>query len=147
RHFDAQAGYPPEGASEEYAVYFTRAYPDSDDRRLFMSQRLGEPRPQHGYLCLGALLQAEKIHYVWTTNFDDLVSTGYGAATEGHSLHIVGRDRSTRLELLGRHRRVPVLVKLHGDYRFDALQNTEVELRALDEGIRAQFVELAREYG
>lgn len=147
RHFDAQAGYPREGAPDEYAAYFARAYPDPDDRRLFMSRRLGEPRPQHGYLCLGALLQAEKVHYVWTPNFEDLVTTAYSIVTDGHALPVVGRDSGARLEVLRRDRRVPVLVKLHGDFRYDALQNTEAELQALDAELRAQFVELARDYG
>jgi hypothetical protein len=40
-----------------------------------------------------------------------------------------------------------VLVKLHGDYRYDKLQNTEEELKSLDDELRKYLLQICKENG
>jgi hypothetical protein len=128
RHFDSRPGLPHAGDSSEYSFYFERAYSDSDGRRLFISRKTEGRRPAYGYLCLGALLNA-KCRFVWTPNFDDLVDQAYSIVTDGRGASVVGRDTSTRFDTYLRDERYPIVVKVHGDFRVDALQNTSGEAR------------------
>lgn len=147
RHFATRAGYPPSGADQEYSFYFERAYPDPADRRLFISHRLAGSRPSYGYFCLGAILVAGKVRFVWTTNFDDLVEQGFAVVSGGRAPSLLGRDTSKRLETAIRDERFPVVAKLHGDFRYDALQNTSQELSECDRELREGLIDSARTYG
>lgn len=147
RHFDSQHGAPAEGADNEYSFYFKRAYPDPDDRRLYVSQLVKDRQPHFGYLCLGALLVNGKARFVWTPNFDTMVEQSYSIISGGETPAVLGRDTSHHLRIHIRDERFPVVMKLHGDFRVDPLQNTEEELAALDSGPSDEFVEFAGSYG
>lgn len=147
RYFDARPNFPRPGDANEYSFYFERAYPDSGDRRLFIGKQTEDRRPAYGYLCLGAVLGAGKCRFVWTTNFDDLVEQGFSLVAEGRAASVVGRDTSARLDTYLRDERYPLVVKVHGDFRFDALQNTTSEIASCDSAIRDSLVENSRGYG
>ncbi len=147
RFFDTKAGYPPHGAGEEYSHYFGKAYPDSQDRRLYIAKRLEGSRPGYGYLSLGVLLKAGKIRVAWTTNFDELIEKAYSVVSEGEQVSVVGLDTRGRMEVYLRDERYPILTKLHGDFRFDALKNTQAEVAECDEELRRHLAELSRTYG
>lgn len=147
RYFDARPTFPHRGDPNEYSFYFERAYPDSGDRRLFIGKQTEGRRPAYGYLCLGAILGAGKCRFVWTTNFDDLVEQGFSLLSEGRAASVVGRDTSARLDTYLRDERYPLVVKVHGDFRVDALQNTSSEVSSCDAAIRDSLVENSRSYG
>jgi hypothetical protein len=147
RYFDSQEGTPSEGADNEYSYYFKRALSDADDRRLYVANMVNGKKPHYGYLCLGALLASRKIEFVWTPNFDTMTEQAYSIVTGGESPPVVGRGTAGHLRVLLRDRRFPVIVKLHGDFRVDPLQNTTEELSALDKIAGDEFVEFARTYG
>lgn len=147
RHFDSQDGTPREGADSEYSYYFKRAFPDPDDRRLYVSHMVKDKQPHYGYLCLGALLSSGKVEFVWTPNFDTMAEQAYSIVSAGELASVVGRGTAAHLATLIRDRRFPVVVKLHGDFRVDPLQNTQEELSELDDVTRDQFVDFSGAYG
>lgn len=147
RYFDAHQGFPPAGADEEYSFYFERAYPDSNDRRLFVGRAMEGRKPHYGYVCLGALMEAGKLRFVWSPNFDDLTEQAFSLIAEGKAASVVGRDTSARLHIYIRDERFPIIVKVHGDFRVDSLQNTSSEVARCDEAIREGLVESCRGQG
>ncbi|MBA2671373.1 MAG: SIR2 family protein [Gemmatimonadetes bacterium] len=147
RYFDSQDGTPVQDADNEYSYYFKRALSDPDDRRLYVARMVRDKQPHYGYLCLGALLASGKIELVWTPNFDTMTEQAYALVSGGQIPPVIGRDTARHLRMLLRDRRFPVIVKLHGDFRVDPLQNTEEELSALDKVPGDEFVDFARSYG
>jgi NAD-dependent SIR2 family protein deacetylase len=145
-YFDQREGFPSHGADNEYSFYFEFCYPDSGDRRSFIRQLLQKATPTIGHECLAVLLAQGCCDWIWTTNFDDLIERAERPNTP-RRLHHVGPESVSRIDTIFAEHHVPVIVKLHGDYRYDSLQNTEEELRSLDEQLREALVQLCREDG
>jgi len=139
-HFNANAGFPAEGDSEEYSFYFQRYLPDEADRRRHLENRLSGIKPSYGHVCLAALMALGKMESIWTTNFDHLIER----ATIQNVFHdhlpdgivVTGLDCPERAVDLFRDGRWPLLVKLHGDFLYRKLKNTATELQKQDETLR-----------
>lgn len=134
---DRQGLYPAAGDPAEYGVYIEACYPIPESRRAYFQEKVRDSKPHIGYRMIGALAAQRLIRSVWTTNFDQLVGRALG---EYKVTPVeVGIDcthrvvRSTNLgELL--------IVSLHGDYRYDALKNTEAELQQLESTLETALV-------
>ena len=109
-------------------------------RAYFARLRTGV-EPFVGYRGLALLAKHDVLKEVWTTNFDSLGAQAATAA--GVAVVEAGLDSTHRIrrpsagELLH--------VALHGDYRYDALKNTDEETRKQDEILRAALVEHCRD--
>lgn len=136
---DSQAGSPPAGSSEEYGYYAERAFPIAEDRRQYFQQLVEKAKPFVGYQLVCLLAEAGILGSVWTTNFDSLVPRA--AASSSLTTIEVGRDTLSRANRQARSGEL-VHVSLHGDYRYDALKNTPIELAQQDRELRDR---LARE--
>jgi hypothetical protein len=147
RYFDSKSGYPHRDDDSEYGFYFAHAYPSSHDRRLYIAEVLREKRPGYGYACLATLLAAGKVRQVWTTNFDDLLDRAFSIVAEGKSASVVGLDTAARLEKYLRDERYPIIVKLHGDFRYDDIKNVAAEVAEIDSELREALVEASKHYG
>ncbi|MBA4159297.1 MAG: SIR2 family protein [Gemmatimonadetes bacterium] len=127
RWLDAQEGkYPAEGAPDEYSRYAELAHRITGDRAAYFRNLVAEIEPGPGYRVLCLLARAGVFRSVWTTNFDGL--TRKAAVRAGLDVYEVSEDSAARI-----HRPAPpnalLHVALHGDYRYDALRNTDQELR------------------
>jgi hypothetical protein len=139
---DKQASFPAAGAPTEYSFYCERCYPLAGDRRAYFQSLVKAGQPGYGYRLLALLAQGGVLDSVWTTNFD-----GFAArAAIGSSVTPieVGLDSAGRIERLPRKSEL-LCVALHGDYRYDALKNTAVELQQQDATLRAAFAQHVRE--
>jgi hypothetical protein len=135
---EEQSGYPDAGSHEEYGFYVERCYPILHDRRRYF-QRLSEraePSVGHHLLCL--LAEAEIVNAVWTTNFDGLVLRA--AASSRITPIEVNLETATRVNRQPSRGEL-LHVSLHGEYRYDSLKNTDEEIQAQDETLRAALVE------
>lgn len=137
---DGQGGFPADGAPEEYGFYIESCYPVVDDRRAFFQRHVQAARPGGGYRLAARLAQAGLLKSVWTTNFDGLMPRAL-AETSVTPIE-VGLDSTNRVIRADRTGELPC-VALHGDYRYDALKNTNAELQRLDADLRAALVERA----
>ncbi len=142
---DAQGRVPPAGDPSEYSFFAEECYPDPRDRRKFFEGLVGGAQPAIGYQCLGLLAAAGHFRWVWTTNFDDLVVSGL---PQGHAriVRSFGLDSTSRLSLVEPDETALNVVRLHGDYRYDALRNTDEELKSLDADFSGQLAHRLDEY-
>jgi hypothetical protein len=143
RWLDGRGTYPQLWDDSEYSFYVNECFPRAADRQQFFKELLQRGQPQLGYQCLGLLMRAAKIKWLWTTNFDDLVERAIPSDHE-HPLLQVGMDTAHRIDEFRREEPDPVQVFLHGDYRYDPLRNSDRELTAnsLDASCRRRLVDL-----
>lgn len=135
---DTEGVYPPAASIEEYSFYIEKCYPIEEDRRKYFQRLCEKKEPSVGYKLICLLNELGTIKSVWTTNFDDLCRDA-AIMTNNFAVDITldSVDRIIRpinsSELL--------LVKLHGDYKYGPLKNTNSELRTQDETFRTRLIE------
>ena len=137
---DQKGNFPKEGNPEEYGFYILFAYPKLEDRRIYFEKRFSGAIPQVGYHLLAKLLNSSLFQWVWTTNFDNLLLKA-GTPKYTRLVKEIGLDTAHRLQDLREDESSAIKVHLHGDYRYDSLQNTERETTELDEEIREKLIE------
>ncbi|MDP3064882.1 MAG: tetratricopeptide repeat protein [Chloroflexota bacterium] len=129
--------------ASEYSNLFEAYAPTERQRVAHIHELMAKGKPSFGYFCLSQLLSQGYIDTVITTNFDDLVYeacalwTGvrprvyaYGASS-GPVRHEAGR---------------PSIIKLHGDFLYSSLKNTDAEVDHPDPNMRATIQRLQDEY-
>lgn len=133
-YFDRKGGYPEQHAPAEYSYYFEQCYSDPLARRRFIESIVSDRKPSIGYLCLAEAVAQGKVKNVWTTNFDPLLENAL------HRLYpinnVVVCSEANRDSVRSLNPQYPVIGKLHGDYRYDWLRNTEGELQQLEEKLK-----------
>ena len=126
RWLDRQGLYPESGDSDEYSVFIESCFPIPDSRRAFFQEKVRRANPHIGYRIIGFLAKQGLIRSVWTTNFDQLASRAVGECQlTPVEVGIDSKHRIVRPASLGE----VLIVSLHGDYRYDALKNTQQELQ------------------
>lgn len=127
-----------------YSHYFELCYPDPQIREDFLTNIIKDKKPSIGHLCISALIQNKKFHTIWTTNFDDLVEKAINS-TDGLSCSVISTKDSNSVSCFRND--IPKVVKLHGDFRYDKLQNTDSELQKLEDSLHNQFVSNCQQKG
>ena len=136
-YFNDDKRYPILGAHEEYSFYFAECYNTYLARKNFIDALVESKNPATGYLCLANLILSGKIKNVWTTNFDQLVETAVQTLDSTFPLNVCSSANAESFSRL--NPRYSCVYKLHGDYRYDKLQNTTDELKSLEEKLKTQF--------
>jgi hypothetical protein len=139
-----QGGFPKRGSRTEYSFYFEKCFPSRDDRKHYIQALTSGINPSLGHKCLGALIESTHVNSVWTTNFDELIESGIKSINPALPLVVISPDNSHHAESKSNY---PIVNKLHGDYRYDSLQNTIAELGELVVGLHNSFGMSAREMG
>jgi len=127
----------------QYSYYFEKCYPDALVRQEFLSSLVRDKKPSIGFMCLSALVGQKKLSTVWTTNFDDLIEKAISKMDI--SCQVVSPENAKSVQNFRSD--IPTIVKLHGDFRYDALQNTDAELRKLEENLHNYFLEASIQRG
>lgn len=127
-----------------YSHYFKECYPDALVRKEFLSDLVRDKKPSIGFLCLSALIEQQKFNVVWTTNFDDLIEKAI-TVLNYKSCQIVSPDNASSVQQFKSD--IPTVVKLHGDFRYDPLQNTDEELQELEGSLHAKFIDVSTQKG
>ena len=134
-YFDQKGGYPNQYSPEEYSFYFEQCYSDPLARKRFIESIVSDRKPSIGYLCLAESMVQGKVKNVWTTNFDPLLENALHRLCPTSNVLVCSEAKRDNIRLL--NPQYPVIGKLHGDYRYDWLKNTESELQQLEEKIKA----------
>ncbi len=145
-YFDGQEGYPELWSTQEYSFYFEKCYPLRRDREYYIQEKVRDVTPSLGYLCMGELIINGKIDLISTTNFDDLVQAGIQAIKSGTSIKTISSAVSNSVGF-SLYEGFPNIIKLHGDYLYDELKNTESELQELEKKIAEIWKTAIRENG
>lgn len=127
-----------------YSHYFNKCYPDPLVRKDFLTSLVRDKKPSVGFMCLSAMIEQQKINTVWTTNFDDLIEKAINGLNY-KSCQIVSPDNASAVQQFKTD--IPTVVKLHGDFRYDPLQNTDEELQKLEESLHQYFLDASTKRG
>ena len=133
-YFDKKGSYPEQYAPEEYSFYFEQCYSDPLARKRFIESIVSDREPSIGYLCLAEAVAQGKVKNVWTTNFDPLLENALHRLHPTNNILVCSEANRDSVRLL--NPQYPVIGKLHGDYRYDWLRNTDGELQQLEEKLK-----------
>ena len=144
-YFNSLGGYPKLYDPIEYSFYFEKCYQNENDRKYFIQSVVNGVNPSIGHKCLGELIISKRINRVWTTNFDELIENGIKLVNNTISIEIFSPE-TTHLnnDLASQY---PKILKLHGDFRYDKLQNTIQETKKLNERLSNDFKKYFLEHG
>lgn len=137
-YFDSLDGYPTIYSKEEYSFYFEKCYDNTAARNAFIRNLVADVKPTRGHLCLANLFINNKVQNIWTTNFDELIEAGIDTLLPQYSFNTVSSIQKDSISKIANNRFSNV-IKLHGDYRYDSLQNTEQELQELEKQLSDLF--------
>ena len=127
-----------------YSYYFNECYPDPIVRNEFLAGLVRDKKPSIGFLCLAALVEKLKFNVVWTANFDDLIEKAINGLNY-KSCQIVSPENASSVQNYKTD--IPTVVKLHGDFRYDSLQNTDQELQKLEVNLHNYFLDASTKRG
>lgn len=131
-YFDAIKGYPVENSPEEYSFYFEKCYPTEQSRREYISKSVSDKLPSNGYLCLAALIKNNCISDIFTTNFDSLPESAFNIINPTHRCTTISASLTPQMSIDdGTYK----IVKFHGDYLYDKIQNTFEELQQIEKNV------------
>ncbi len=127
-----------------YAYLFEKLEHTPARRQSVIAELCEKARPQAGYYSLAHLIDAATFNVVVTTNFDDLIADA--CFDLGTSRPQVSSHSETALLVRLTDPR-PKIVKLHGDFLFEDLQNTDEETQHLRAGMEVKFQAVLQEFG
>ena len=133
-YFDNKGYCPKQYAPEEYSFYFEQCYTDPMARKRFIENMVSGREPSIGYLCLAEAVMQGKVKNLWTTNFDSLLENALHRLYPMNNVLVCSEANRGSVCLL--NPTYPVIGKLHGDYRYDWLRNTEDELQRLETSLK-----------
>lgn len=144
KFFDQLEGYPKRGAPNEYSFYFYDYLKTPEDRSKYIQKLVKDKKPAIGYQVLGKLIIEGKFKNIWTTNFDELTEHGirYNNLTQAINVYSSSNAGSTI-----NNNSFPCITKLHGDFRYDYLKNTEDELKNTEQSLANQFKKKLVDHG
>ena len=135
KYFDQKGTCPIQYAPEEYSFYFEQCYNNPLARKRFIEMLVSKHEPSLGYLCMAEAIVKGKVKNVWTTNFDSLLERAIHTLYPLSSILIFSEANKNSIDTF--NPAFPVIGKLHGDYRYDWLRNTEQELQRLEARIKS----------
>jgi len=136
---DSQGIYPQKGSKEEYSFYAQKCYPIDEHRRQYFQKICSGKKPSIGYKTIPILAKHGMLDTVWTTNLDDLIMSA--CAGSGIQPIEIVLDSVQRLNARTQNRGELPIVKLHGDFKYGDLKNTDIELSNQDETLRQKLID------
>lgn len=144
-YFDKKGTYPSLYDAKEYSHYFEECFPLPTARQRFIDSQVSGRNPSLGYLCLADIMCKNKIHNVWTTNFDSMTETALSIIEPLKDCLMCSSANASNISNLNPSK--PCVCKLHGDFRYDTLQNTSQELQALETEIYNYWLKASQDKG
>lgn len=128
----------------EYSELFESLYPDERARQKYVEPKIEAGFPAWGYLYLSDIVRIGRLNLIFTTNFDDLVNEALTRFV-GYTAVVCAADSEVAsINLVTARAKI---IKLHGDYLFKSLKNTERDLKELTANMDRKFGEFARQCG
>ena len=134
-----QGFYPERGSKEEYSFYAQKCYPIDEHRRQYFQKISSGKKPSIGYKTIPILAKQGMLDSVWTTNLDELVVTA--CAGNGIQSIEITLDSVQRINMRSQNRNELPIIKLHGDFKYGDLKNTDTELLNQDDTFRQKLID------
>jgi len=140
---DNQGEYIELNNKEEYSFYAQKCFPIEEHRRQYFQKICSNKMPAIGYRTIPILMKHGLLDSVWTTNIDDLVTTS--CVHSGVQAIEITLDSVQRLSQRNQNRNELPVIKLHGDFKYGELKNTDEELQNQDSIFRQKLIEYVRD--
>lgn len=129
----------------EYSILFESLYPLPSQRQALIEKEVEFARPYWGYLYLANMMSAGLFDVCFTTNFDDLLNDAFMAFVADKKPIVCSHDSAvSQLRLTSKR---PKILKLHGDFLYDSIKNTQKELLSLERNMEDKLTQFSRELG
>lgn len=128
----------------EYGFWFEKRHPTRGERRKRIDELVRDADPTPAHITLASMMSEGYVPHVLTPNFDDLLFDAFYLFLEDKPNLIDHRAVAPEFKLT---RDDPAIVKLHGDYLYDNLQNTDSETEALEPAMKDALQKTVTEYG
>ncbi len=128
----------------EYALLFSRIFPDRESRQGFIEKLCDGAEPCAGYVYLASLVRDGYFRTILTTNFDDLVHDAIFRYS-GKKPVVCAFDSQVATVRMVSPR--PKVIKLHGDFLYSSIRNVGGEVARLDINMRDKFEQTCANYG
>ena len=142
--FNETIGDDDDKRKKLYSTLFEYMRQSKESRQSFIENLVSDPnvKPSIGYFYLASLLQERIIGCILTTNFDELIADSlYRYYSERPIICAFEASISNFNNSSTR----PKIIKLHGDYLFNDIRNTDGELMALDVNMENKMIELCQD--
>ncbi|MEW5717237.1 MAG: tetratricopeptide repeat protein [Chloroflexota bacterium] len=131
-------------ANNPYGSLFVRCEPKEIGRQRYIEKLIEGCKPSVGYLMLANLFATGHINTIITTNFDDLVYSACTTFTDIRPIVFAYGVLASEMRVTSPR---PKILKLHGDFLYSKLKNTDEETRAQDPNMARQVAQVLNEYG
>ena len=136
-YFDKNDNCPSKDTPEEYSYYFERAFPKAIDRKEYLDNLLSGMQISFGHKVIGLLMKKGHINNIFTTNFDKAFeNTAVQVFRNTEDWFKTDLDSADIGLKLFQASKVPLIIKMHGDYLSEKLKNTTTELQSQDSKLR-----------
>jgi len=136
---DNQGSYVESGCKEEYSFYAKKCFPIDKNRSQYFQKICSNVKPAIGYRTIPLLAKQGVLDSVWTTNLDDLVLNS--CVLGGIQGIEIALDTVNRINQRTQNRTELPVIKLHGDFKYGDLKNTDEELQEQDETFRQKLID------
>jgi len=134
----------PKDSKDEYCKLFEKLEPKEYGRRGYVQRIIDGKEPSFEYAVLANLFASEYINTVITTNFDDLVNSACSIYTGIRPIIYAHGLLASEMRIAPKQ---STILKLHGDYFYSTLKNTNNELKDQDPNMKTQVLRVLDEYG
>ncbi|MGA9993983.1 MAG: tetratricopeptide repeat protein [Pyrinomonadaceae bacterium] len=128
----------------EYCKLFERFEQKEMGRQRYIESIIEGKEPSFGYVVLANLIASEYINTIITTNFDDLVYSACTTFTGKRPIVYAYGIMASEMRVTSQR---PKILKLHGDFLFSTLKNTDNETAVQDPNMEKQLRQVLTEYG
>lgn len=140
----------------EYGFWFEQRHKSIGKRRHFIENLVKDATPNFGHIVLASMMSGLNrendegknhqgyIPVTLTPNFDDLLYDAFYLFLEDKPLMVDHNVIASQFQLT---RDRPTIIKLHGDYLYNNIQNTEDETANLEDNIERALSLVLQEYG
>ncbi|GGX22931.1 SIR2 family protein [Aquimarina muelleri] len=140
---DNQGNYVENGCNEEYSFYAKKCFPIDKNRSQYFQKICSNIKPAIGYRTIPLLVKHGILDSVWTTNFDDLLMNSCVlGGIQGLEISLGTVDRINQRT---QSRNELPIIKLHGDFKYGDLKNTDEELKEQDKTFREKLIEYVKD--
>jgi hypothetical protein len=153
-YFDGRNDMVPFGSQDDYSSAFELVLKDEPARHRYLRDKLDGKQPSYGQRVLGALVSGGQADVLVTTNFDELLEraaadayAAVNAPADRRLLNTAALGSRDRARAVLEPDALPLLIKLHGDFRESALKNLAAELAEQDSVLLQAVKDLSRTYG
>ncbi len=130
--------------TSEYGVLFQYTRKTKEERQMFIEQLFADRIPSPGYMYLAGLINAGKFNRILTTNFDDLLTD---ALVKYYGIKPINCAFDSAVTSFSNTSLRPKIIKLHGDFLYENIRNTDDELVTLGKNMEDKMIEMCEDRG